>query len=89
MVHDPAKARSNRRKHGIELDDCHAAFDWPMLTREDPRDHGEQRLVSLGCVAGTIVVLVWTDREEGPRFISCRKATRNERQAYFEAFPPH
>lgn len=89
MDHDPAKARGNLRKHGIDLADCTEAFAWPMLTREDPREYGDQRLVSLACVGRGIVVLVWTDRPEGPRFISCRKATRHERQIYFDAFPPH
>lgn len=35
MTHDPAKRRSNKRKHKIDLAECEAAFDAPMLTRED------------------------------------------------------
>lgn len=89
MDHDPAKARGNLRKHGIDLARCGEIFEGPMLTREDPRGYDEQRLVSLGCIGREIVVLVWTDRTGGPRFISCRKATRHERQAWFDAFPPH
>ena len=62
MTHDPKKRRSNKRKHGIDLADCHAAFDGPMVTREDTReDHAEQRFVSLGRVNGEVVVLVWAD----------------------------
>ena len=49
MTYDPAKRRSNKRKHKIDLADCEAAFDAPMLTREDAsQDYGEQRLISLG-----------------------------------------
>jgi hypothetical protein len=44
MTYDPAKRRSNKRKHQIDLADCEAAFDAPMLTREDAsQDYGEQR----------------------------------------------
>jgi uncharacterized DUF497 family protein len=73
MTYDPAKRRSNKRKHKIDLADCEAAFDAPMLTREDAsQDYGEQRLTSLGWLQGRVVVLVWTDRADGPRLISCR-----------------
>jgi len=68
MTHDPAKRRKNLRKHDVDLPECMNAFDWPMLTREDDREaYGEQRFVSLGWAHGQVVVLVWTDREEGPR----------------------
>lgn len=90
VSHDPAKRRKNQRKHGIDLPACMDAFDAPMLTREDDRDHyGEQRLVSIGWARGRVVVLVWTEREDGPRLISCRKAEPDERKAYFEAYPLH
>ncbi len=59
-----------------------------MLTREDKSEaYGEQRFVSLGWANGKVVVLVWTDREDGPRLISCRDAERHEQKAYFRAYP--
>ena len=89
MSHDPAKRRKNLRKHNVDLPSCMEAFDGPMLTREDDREsYGEQRLVSLGWAHGRVVVLVWTDREEGPRLISCREAEPYEREAYYRAYPP-
>ncbi len=88
MTHDPIKRRSNQRKHGIDLLGCMDAFDGPMLTREDDREgYGEQRLVSLGWAHNKVVVLVWTDREQGPRLISCREAESYEREAFFRAYP--
>jgi uncharacterized DUF497 family protein len=48
---------------------------------------GRQRWVSLASLNGKIVVLVWTDRNDGPRLISCREAEKYEKQAYFYAFP--
>jgi len=75
MVHDPAKRKKNQRKHGIDLAECESVFDAPMLTREDTREsYGEQRLLSLGWLKGRVVLLVWTDRDDGPRMISCREA---------------
>lgn len=89
MSYDPGKRVRNLRKHGVDLPDCLEAFDGPMLTREDVRaDYDEERFVSLGWAQGRVVVLVWADREEGPRLISCRKAEPHEREAYFHAYPP-
>lgn len=88
MNHDPAKGRKNLRRHKIDLPGCMEAFDHPMLTRDDYREnYGEQRLVSLGWAHGRVVVLVWTDREEGPRLISCREAEPHEREAYHRTYP--
>lgn len=89
MAYDPTKRKKNQRKHAIDLAECEPVFDEPMLTREDTRqEYGEQRLVSVGLLKGRIVVLVWTDREEGPRLISCREAEPHEQEAYFREYPP-
>lgn len=88
-AYDPAKRKKNRGKHEIDLAECDPVFDGPMLTREDDREeYGEKRLVSLGWLKGSVVVLVWTDREDGPRMISCRKAETHEKEAYFREYPP-
>jgi uncharacterized DUF497 family protein len=36
---------------------------------------------------GRVVVLVWTDRDESPRMISCRQAESHEQEAYFRVYP--
>lgn len=84
MTYDPPKRKKNLRKHAIDLAECEPMFDAPMLTREA---YGEQRLMSLGWLSGRVVVLVWTDREDGPRMISCREAEPHEQEAYFRAYP--
>lgn len=59
-----------------------------MLTREDTRqDYGEQRFVSLGWARAKVMVLVWTERDDEPRLISCREADRHEQKAYHRAYP--
>ena len=88
VIHDPKKRKSNLRKHKVDLADGYAAFDAPMLTREDTREkYGEQRFVSLGLTRGRVVVLVWADGEDEPRLISCRPAEPHEEEAYFRAYP--
>lgn len=88
MSYDLAKQKLNLRKHAIDLAECDALFDEPMLTREDDREaYGEQRLISLGRLRNRVVVLVWTDRDEDPHLISCREADTHEQEAYFRAFP--
>lgn len=88
MTYDQSKRQRNKRKHAIDLANCNAVFDAPMVTREDTRrPYGEQRLISLERLNESIVVLVWTDREDGPRMISCREAEPHETEACFEAYP--
>src|SRR5260363_123200 len=87
MAYDEDKRKINLAKHGIDLADCEPIFDAPMLTREDDRKHyGEQRLVSLGMLNGTVVVLVWTDRHTGVHVISCRKAEKYEQKNLLQTF---
>ena len=89
MTFDPVKHQTNWEKHRIDLAECESVFDEPMLTREDGSEiYGEQRLVRLAWLKGQVVVLVWVDREDGPRLISCREVQTYERQAYFRAFSP-
>lgn len=44
---DPVKQQANLDKHGIAPTECEAAFDNPMLTREDSRvQYGEPRFIT-------------------------------------------
>jgi hypothetical protein len=83
---DPAKARSNRRKHGVDFSDAAVALEDEMaLTIEDRSSHGEQRFVTL-CrdPHERVIVVVFTLRGDTVRIISARKATSRERKAYEE-----
>jgi len=83
---DENKRSINLKRHGIDLADCERVFDFPMLTREDDREnYGEQRLCSLGLLHGRVVFLVWTERQDGPRAISCRYGDKDETRQYFKA----
>ena len=81
---DPAKARSNIRRHGVSFAHAEQALrDELAVTVEDPDAVGEQRFVTLGMDAlGRVLVVVHTQREERTRVISARKASRSESEQY-------
>ena len=84
---DPAKAASNRRRHGVSFEEAQTAFsDEAAILIEDP-DHSaaEERFILLGLSALTrllVVVHVYRERDDTIRLISARKATRSERHQY-------
>ena len=81
---DPAKARSNLRKHGVSFAHAEQALrDESAFTVEDPDAAGEQRFVTLGMDAlGRVPVVIHTQRGERTRVISARKASRGESEKY-------
>lgn len=81
---DPAKARSNFRKHGVGFSHAEQALRDPMaLTIDDPDSQGEQRFVTLGMDAlGRVLVVIHTWRGERTRLISARKASPGEESRY-------
>ncbi|MFW6084971.1 MAG: BrnT family toxin [Gemmatimonadota bacterium] len=81
---DPAKARVNRRKHGVRFADAVLVFsDSAALTLADPH-RDEERFVTVGMDGlARVLVVVWTWRgEKNIRLISARRATRREREQY-------
>ncbi len=83
---DETKRERNLKDHGIDLTEVGGVFDAPMVTVEDEREHyGEQRLQSLGWFRGRVVFLVWTERNDSARVISCRYGDKHETRAYFKA----
>ena len=54
-----------------------------MITFVDDRfDYGEERLITLGVLAGRVVVIAHAPRGERTRIISMRKANRREQKIY-------
>ena len=82
--YDPDKAAANLEKHGVSFADAEGVFQDPLaVTVEDPDAEGEQRLVAVGLgSAGELLVVVYTERRDGCRLISARRATRKERKQY-------
>ncbi|MDZ7779796.1 MAG: BrnT family toxin [Gemmatimonadota bacterium] len=82
---DPAKAESNRRKHGIDFEEAATAFGDPLsLTIPDP-EHSvrEERFILVGVsYRNRLVVVAHSEDGETIRIISARSATAAERNAY-------
>ena len=82
---DPDKARTNRKKHGVDFADAVGVLEDPYaLTRDDPYPR-EERFVTLGLDSlGRLPVVCWTYRTLDIRIISARRATRAEARSYPE-----
>ena len=82
---DENKRQSNLSKHGIDFVDAAKIFNRPVLERVDNRyDYGETRIVALGEVNGVVLFVVYTWRGEVRRIISTRRATKRERNKYYQ-----
>ena len=58
-------------------------FSGPCVTFQDDRlDYGEERLITLGLLAGRLVVIAHSPRDDGTRIISMRKGNRREQKIY-------
>lgn len=84
---DEDKARINLRKHLVGFQEGATVFNDPLVATQPDPDHSrdEKRYVAIGrSVRGRILVVVFTERGDKLRLISCRKATPRERRAYEE-----
>jgi uncharacterized DUF497 family protein len=80
---DKAKNRSNFAKHGLDFRDAEQVCTGPCVTFEDSRfDYGEERLITLGLLAGRVVLIAHAPRGDATRIISMRKANRREQEIY-------
>jgi uncharacterized DUF497 family protein len=61
------------------------AFDdrYGVELLDDREDYFEERFIRIAMVEGTILVVVYTERNGRFRLISARKAEKKEQDAYF------
>jgi uncharacterized DUF497 family protein len=78
---DAAKPLGNLAKHGIDFVDVSAVWLGGVWTRRSPYP-GEERQVSIGPLAGDVVVIIWPLRGAKRRLISAKGARRDERKDY-------
>jgi uncharacterized DUF497 family protein len=80
------KRRSNLKKHGLDFRDAAQVFDGVTYTYEDDRlAYGEKRFVTLGLLREIVVSMAHTEEDDHIHIFSMRKATRREREIYFES----
>jgi uncharacterized DUF497 family protein len=87
---DPAKARANRRKHGVDFADAAVALeDQNALTVED-NAYGERRYrtLALGPQMNVLLVVFSLRGLDRVRIISARRADRSETREYWSGIEP-
>jgi uncharacterized DUF497 family protein len=91
---DPAKAKSNFKKHHVSFEIATRVFADPFAVAEQDRiENGEYRWQTLGIVDGCLLLLVAhtvLDDDDGAeviRIISARRAGMKERRHYEENCP--
>jgi uncharacterized DUF497 family protein len=64
---------------------CRADTPGSAGERSSPRfDYGEERLITLGLLAGRVLVIAHAPRGPATRIISMRKANRREQEIYYK-----
>jgi len=82
---DEQKAASNLHKHGVSFDEAVSAFGDALALTFTDIDHAEieERSRTYGISnKQRILVVVHTERRDGIRIISARKATQYEKDIY-------
>lgn len=86
---DPAKAASNRRKHGVSFEEARTVFDDPdgVLLFDAEHSDDEDRYLLLGLSDRARLLVVCHVDRDAIRIISARKATSAEANTYGQGHP--
>jgi uncharacterized DUF497 family protein len=84
---DPAKARINRRKHGVSFEEAQTVFydDNARLIYDPDHSKEEDRFILLGMSTTLRLLIVCHSYRKGEsliRIISARRATKSEQHQY-------
>ena len=83
ITFDPAKRDRTRMERGLDFEDAHHVFLGPTFAFEDVRsDYGEARIVTVGFLAGRMMIVIWTPRGSDRHVFSMRKANVREQTRY-------
>ena len=79
ITFDPAKDKSNQRKHGVSLS-LAQEIDWPevMAKPDARRDYGEVREIGYTVMDDRLYCVVFTQRGDRMHIIRLRKANSRE-----------
>lgn len=85
---DEQKEKTNIKKHGLDFETAARVFDDENRLEWYDEIHSEyeDRYITIGLIDGIacVIMVVYTDREEAIRIISARKATKQEREMYYD-----
>lgn len=84
---DEAKNRQNQRKHGLSFGEARRLFESGadyLEIFDAAHAETEDRFIGIGPIDRGVVVVVYTEREEGRiRIIGARPASKREEALYF------
>ena len=87
IEYSPIKRDATLAERGLDMARAAEIFGGATLTVEDDReDYGETRLITIGFLESSMVVIVWTQRGAARRIISLRKDNEREQKAYAGRF---
>lgn len=84
---DENKRIANLKKHGLDFEDARYVFmDKHAVSKQDNRkNYGEIRIITVGMYDGELLASVChTDRYGTTRIISFRRASKQEKELYYE-----
>ncbi|HTH76712.1 MAG TPA: BrnT family toxin [Trinickia sp.] len=83
ITFDRAKRDTTCDARGLAFEDDEAVFQGCTLDMVHDRfDYGEERMISVGRLAGRMVIVVWTQRGDARHVISMRKANEREERRF-------
>lgn len=82
---DGHKADANFRKHGVDFATATEVFGdaWGVEEPDAGMGYGEPRFKLIGRAAGSLIVVIYTERGDAIRIISARQATRRDHDRYY------
>ncbi|MBI1926169.1 BrnT family toxin [Candidatus Poribacteria bacterium] len=84
---DEPKNQENISRRGISFQQAAKIFQGDILEWEDTReDYGEARMIVIGRSERHLLRVIYTQRGNRTRIISARKADKNDRRKYYNAF---
>ncbi len=88
IEYDSKKRQATIEERGLDFEDTPIIFAGSRrITWQDSRqDYGEIREITLGELAGRLVIIVHTQRDNVTRIISMRKANEREQQKFKKQF---
>ena len=85
---DDEKDKINKEKHGIDFSTAALVFrdENRLEFYDDAHSEDEDRFITIGQINGVaiVVMVVYTERKNAIRLISARRATKQERNAYYD-----
>ena len=87
IIFDATKREQALRERGLDFLDAALVFEGQTFSFvDDRRDYGETRRITVGFLAGRMVVMGWVARGKARHVFSMRKANEREIEAYRQQF---